>query len=138
MSANGWRTARREPASNLDLWTQLIHETKGRHITWRWVKGHSGNQMNERCDQLATAEAAFAAQTEGYRSSAGNLHSTVEGNPWMDATTSDAVNQFPTTPRHPAPITIETQSKEVLEKSGSFDEFRKNMPDLLYQPISAG
>ncbi len=39
--------------ANVDLWKQLDDEI-GRHtITWRWVKGHSGHDLNERVDRLA-------------------------------------------------------------------------------------
>ena len=50
---NGWRTADRKPVKNEDLWRRL-DEAKERHvIEWRWVKGHAGDEMNERADELA-------------------------------------------------------------------------------------
>jgi ribonuclease HI len=50
---NGWRTADRKPVKNEDLWRRL-DEAVGRHkIDWRWVKGHAGDEMNERADELA-------------------------------------------------------------------------------------
>ena len=52
---NGWRTADKKPVKNEDLWRRL-DEAKARHeIDWRWVKGHAGNEMNERADELARA-----------------------------------------------------------------------------------
>jgi ribonuclease HI len=52
---NGWRTADRKPVKNEDLWRRL-DEATGRHkIDWRWVKGHAGDEMNERADELARA-----------------------------------------------------------------------------------
>ena len=52
---NGWRTADRKPVKNEDLWRRL-DEAKERHvIEWRWVKGHAGDEMNERADELARA-----------------------------------------------------------------------------------
>jgi len=51
---NGWRTADKKPVKNEDLWRRL-DEARARHeIEWRWVKGHAGNPMNERADELAT------------------------------------------------------------------------------------
>lgn len=48
-----WRTADRKPVKNIDLW-QALDEERARHdLTWKWVKGHSGNPGNERVDQLA-------------------------------------------------------------------------------------
>jgi ribonuclease HI len=54
----GWKTAEGEPVKNDDLWRRL-DELVGRHtIEWRWVKGHAGNPLNERCDRRANAEIA--------------------------------------------------------------------------------
>ena len=50
---NGWKTAARKPVKNQDLWQALDQETQGREIDWRWVKGHAGNDGNERADELA-------------------------------------------------------------------------------------
>ena len=55
--ANGWKTANKKPVANQDLW-QILDEAVSRHrITWHWVKGHAGNELNERCDQLARSAA---------------------------------------------------------------------------------
>jgi ribonuclease HI len=49
----GWRTAANKPVKNEDLWRQL-DEARNRHqIEWIWVKGHSGNNGNDRADKLA-------------------------------------------------------------------------------------
>lgn len=50
---NGWRTAAKKPVKNADLWQQLDAATERHDITWHWVKGHSGNNGNERADELA-------------------------------------------------------------------------------------
>ncbi len=50
---NGWKTASKEPVKNIDLWQRLDAATKIHTISWHWVKGHAGNEMNERCDALA-------------------------------------------------------------------------------------
>jgi len=48
-----WRTAAKEPVKNVDLW-KVLDEAVGKHdIEWKWVKGHSGHDGNERADQLA-------------------------------------------------------------------------------------
>jgi ribonuclease HI len=54
---NGWKTADRKPVKNADLWQELLAAAKPHEIDWRWVKGHSGHDENERVDQLACAEA---------------------------------------------------------------------------------
>ncbi|MGU3494132.1 ribonuclease HI [Xanthobacteraceae bacterium A53D] len=50
---NGWRTADKKPVKNQDLWERLDAALKAHDITWHWVKGHAGNELNERADQLA-------------------------------------------------------------------------------------
>jgi ribonuclease HI len=50
---NGWRTSDRKPVKNEDLWRRL-DATAGRHdVEWLWVKGHAGDEHNERADRLA-------------------------------------------------------------------------------------
>lgn len=50
---NGWRNSQKQPVANTDLWIPLIEEVKVRQPVFRWVKGHSGNRMNDLVDQLA-------------------------------------------------------------------------------------
>lgn len=49
-----WRSSTGEPVKNVDLWQRLLAATARHQIEWRWVRGHSGNAMNERADALAT------------------------------------------------------------------------------------
>jgi ribonuclease HI len=49
-----WRTAAGDPVANMDLWRRLLDATSRHKIDWRWVRGHSGDVMNERVDRLAT------------------------------------------------------------------------------------
>ena len=52
---NGWKTAAKKPVKNRDLW-QALDEACARHeIEWKWVKGHAGDEGNERADALARA-----------------------------------------------------------------------------------
>ncbi|BAF87464.1 ribonuclease H [Azorhizobium caulinodans ORS 571] len=50
---NGWRTADKKPVKNQDLWERLDAALHSHDIAWHWVKGHAGNELNERADQLA-------------------------------------------------------------------------------------
>ena len=50
---NGWRTADKKPVKNEDLWRRLDEATAQHEIAWRWVKGHAGQELNERADELA-------------------------------------------------------------------------------------
>ena len=53
----GWKTSQRKPVSNKELWLRLIDAAKPHEVTWVWVKGHAGNPLNERADELATRAA---------------------------------------------------------------------------------
>ena len=61
---NGWRTAGRQPVKNRDLWEALAAEVARHRVSWRRVKGHAGNDLNERADELAVAACARAAAGE--------------------------------------------------------------------------
>lgn len=50
---NGWRTAARKPVKNADLWQDLDQAVQRHDIAWKWVKGHNGDEGNERADELA-------------------------------------------------------------------------------------
>ncbi len=49
----GWRTASNQPVKNVDLWQRLDALTQAHQIDWRWVRGHAGDEGNERADALA-------------------------------------------------------------------------------------
>ncbi len=53
---NGWKTAAKKPVINKELWQELDQIASTHEVTWKWVKGHSGNEMNELVDSLAVAE----------------------------------------------------------------------------------
>jgi len=53
--ANGWRNAQRKPVANVDLWEPLVELYLERRPELRWVKGHSGDRMNDLVDRLAVA-----------------------------------------------------------------------------------
>ena len=50
---NNWMRGK-EPVKNVDLWKKLLFVMESHQVTFHWVKGHAGNPMNERCDELAT------------------------------------------------------------------------------------
>ncbi len=53
---NGWKNSKKEPVINDDLWKALIEQAKRHTIEWHKVKGHSDNEKNNRCDEMAVAE----------------------------------------------------------------------------------
>ena len=50
---NNWKTAGKEPVKNQELWQELYDLTKIHKVTFHKVKGHSDNEFNNRCDELA-------------------------------------------------------------------------------------
>jgi ribonuclease HI len=60
---NGWKTSTKEPVKNADLWQQLDAQASRHRIEWRWLKGHAGHPLNERCDVRANAEMAALRKT---------------------------------------------------------------------------
>jgi ribonuclease HI len=71
--SRGWKNSQKQPVANQDLWKPLVElyrdaMTMGNdRIAFRWVKGHSGNAMNDRVDELAVA----AAKTQSVRTITG-------------------------------------------------------------------
>ena len=49
----GWTNASKKPVANRDLWEMIIDLNKKYKPTYVWVKGHSSNEYNNRCDALA-------------------------------------------------------------------------------------
>jgi ribonuclease HI len=57
----GWKNTARKPVANRDLWQPFVELVLARNdVTFRWVKGHSGDRMNDLVDLLAVE----AAQTQ--------------------------------------------------------------------------
>lgn len=59
-----WRNAAGDPVANMDLWRRVLDAAKRHEISWHWVRGHSGDENNERVDRLATA-ARLLVELEG-------------------------------------------------------------------------
>ncbi len=53
----GWKRSNGQPALNPDLWEQLLPLVRSLDVKFVWVRGHSGNPLNERCDELANTAA---------------------------------------------------------------------------------
>jgi ribonuclease HI len=65
--ARGWRTTARKPVANRDLWEPLVEKVAadpGR-FRFRWVKGHSGDAMNDLVDRLAFEAASTQRGRDG-------------------------------------------------------------------------
>ena len=129
---NGWRKADKKPVANQDLWTQLVQEISPHTMVFNWVKGHSGDPMNERCDQLAVAEAAFAPRTDGYWASAGNRRSVVEDwSPRLSQERPEAETPPPTVPAEREVMRILEAMSAALDQCDNFASFRQRMRHVL-------
>ena len=53
----GWKRGKNEPVKNIDLWKRLLEAKKPHDVRFVWVRGHDGDELNERCDALATGAA---------------------------------------------------------------------------------
>lgn len=53
----GWKTSKKEPVKNPDLWRRLLAAMEPHSVTYYWVRGHAGADLNERCDTLAVQAA---------------------------------------------------------------------------------
>lgn len=59
-----WKTASKSPVKNVDLWQRLEAAAANHEVQWRWVRGHSGHEENERVDVLAR-QAIDASDDQG-------------------------------------------------------------------------
>jgi ribonuclease HI len=59
--ARGWKTTGGKPVANVELW-RALEGAVARHekVTWEWVRGHNGHELNERVDRIANREAVVA------------------------------------------------------------------------------
>jgi ribonuclease HI len=54
--AKNWRTSAKTPVKNLDLWKALLVEMNKHEVSFVKVKGHSDNEYNNKCDEIAKNE----------------------------------------------------------------------------------
>lgn len=63
-----WKNAgwiRKDGIKNLDLWKSLDWELQSTIVSFEWVRGHSGDVLNERADRLATEAARLCNRPHG-------------------------------------------------------------------------
>ena len=62
----GWVNSAKKPVANRDLWEPFIELVRERgDVTFRWVKGHSGDPMNDLVDRLAVQAAVTQEDRTG-------------------------------------------------------------------------
>lgn len=64
----GWQKKGFKGKKNPDLWKRFLAINKKHKVNFTWVKGHAGNPLNERCDELAVkaAESGNLLPDTGY------------------------------------------------------------------------
>ena len=135
----GWRKADGKPVLNLDLLKALDEALVDRDVTFEWVKGHAGHEMNEAADDRARA-AATAYQTgakvdagPGF-SGTGSTGESLDVAPTKPEPEPDLFSVTPDEPpARPAPILMERADDRdaineiiALEKSLLTDDVRSN------------
>ena len=50
---NNWKTSNKKKVKNVELWIKLNTLSNFHDIEWKWIKGHSGDPMNNMVDRLA-------------------------------------------------------------------------------------
>ncbi len=53
---NNWKTSKKEPVKNKELWIELDNLRNQHNINWNWVKGHADDEINNIVDKLARSE----------------------------------------------------------------------------------
>ena len=62
---NGWKTASKAPVKNREYWIILDELAAQVPVSWNWVKGHAGIDLNERCDLLVRKEMDTLLESHG-------------------------------------------------------------------------
>ncbi len=127
----GWKKADGKPVLNLELLQAIDQALVGRDVSFEWVKGHAGHEMNEAAD--ARARAAATAYQQG---------TTVDAGPGFRGTTRPAqvvpVRNFEPVPSEPdlfdtlvpLPINDDLATVVALEKELLSDRVRQDTARL--------
>ena len=53
---NDWKGSNKKPVKNKDLWVKLDNCCQKHDVSWKWVKAHAGNKLNNLVDELAVSK----------------------------------------------------------------------------------
>tara|TARA_A100001011_G_scaffold399134_1_gene506407 strand:+ start:3155 stop:3583 length:429 start_codon:yes stop_codon:yes gene_type:complete len=53
---NNWKSSNKKPVKNKDLWVKLDNSCQKHKVSWKWVKAHSENKLNNLVDKLAVIQ----------------------------------------------------------------------------------
>ena len=54
---NNWLSSNKKPVKNKDLWIELDNCCQKHNVSWKWVKAHAENKLNNLADELAVSKA---------------------------------------------------------------------------------
>ena len=54
---NNWKSSNKKPVKNKDLWVKLDNHCQKHNVSWKWVKAHAGDKLNNLVDELAVSKA---------------------------------------------------------------------------------
>lgn len=57
---SNFKGSNKKDIANIDLWQELYSISKKYQLNWQWVRGHAGNEWNERADEIAKEQAGLA------------------------------------------------------------------------------
>ncbi|MDY6936466.1 MAG: ribonuclease HI [Cyanobacteriota bacterium] len=72
-----WKTASGKPVLNRDLW-EILDTVNSPQVRWEYVRGHSGDPGNERCDQIARTFAQGQIPTLQQRNELAFIEQTID------------------------------------------------------------
>lgn len=101
--ARGWRKADKKPVLNVDLMQRLDSALAGRQVSFEWVRGHAGHELNEKVDDLARSVATAFANGQSFEAGPGvtNPH-------WLGAAGVDGSVLAPALPAVPRSIGLQS------------------------------
>jgi ribonuclease HI len=70
---SGWRNSQKQPVANRDIWERLVPHFQSGRLVLQWVKGHSGDPMNDLVDRLAVRACVEQRGAESDRAPEGGL-----------------------------------------------------------------
>ena len=126
----GWKTAQGKLVLNQDLW-ETLDELNSPLVDWQYVRGHSGNEGNERCDAIARAFAIGKPLTLEQAFALGITQSTIEATnlPVTGVSDSNAASELPYTT---IPLSLSTSDVAMIESpvssaAGAIDELPREV-----------
>ncbi len=87
---DSWKRKAWRKVKNPDLWLELDREVQRQEsVTWRWVRGHSGVDLNESCDRRAVACRLAITEALAHRRPIDGLEFAVYGAPPVEQEAMD-------------------------------------------------